>query len=133
MGRIFFACPVVAEAGHPDRFQPKIDEVKNGPTGYFPSVWETTDGGRAEPWAVGAAEVTAAQLVAIEAETLIIAIDEPRWTQRFDEQIATGRTRINQFCDRIGVSRPRANEVLRDFVHRLIGVLSTKGAEDVLA
>ena len=134
MPRIMFACPLVPHHERPNSFYPRILDAMQT-AGSFKLAWSTTDANRAKPWAVGAAIVTDAQLLAIDAlgNPAVHYIPEAQWTDTFSSLSGAARNRINSFCDDIGVARPQSTEVLRDLFHRLVGVIEGgKSIEDIL-
>lgn len=135
MARIIWACPLVQNIVGRPYWMPLIEQVLGAQLDPYQSAWTTTDANRATPWAVGASILTTpAQLTLVQAETAIRVVEEPEWTKTFGQLPAQWRTRVNNFCDSIGVVRPQTTEVLRDLFQRLVGVLEgAKSIESILA
>ena len=129
---IAFLCPLVS-IGRPNVFGPRIVLYQQS-HGAFPAAWATTDAIRAEPYAIGVAEVNAAQLVAIQADPEIISVELARWLLQFQDQPALWKVVLNSFLDRIGVAKPVASEVIEDIADRVIGTIGpAKNLQSVLA
>ena len=109
-------------------FEPAMEAVRQA-NGFFPAVWKPTDGLRANPWAVGIAEVNAAQLAAVRAVATIEATEETEKFAQFRDLSVATKSRINSFCDYAGLSKPAPGEVMRDFFNRLVGVIEPSTIE----
>lgn len=121
MARIAFACSLV-QYPRPPMWAPRIVPIQHGPTGYFPARWTTTDAIRAEPWAIGIAEVTPEQLAALQADGEIWLLDMA--TERFAQfnALPSGkRNALNTFLTKIGHARAQNTEVLEDVFDRVVG------------
>jgi len=92
---------------------------------------------RAVPWACGAITVddvaAAAFVAAVAADGQIYMVTQAKGADRYNTIIATERTKINSFCDAIGVTRPANNEVISDFYQRLVAILDPLTSMDQLA
>ena len=133
--RIFWASPLIQNPppGRP-YWMPKIEYILGTQQAdSYKLAWTTTDAIRANKWAVGAANLTLAQLALIQGDNEIRIVTEPDWLRTFNQLPAQVRTRVNAFCDQIGVVRPANNEVLRDLFQRLVAVIeSLKSIEGIL-
>ena len=135
--RVLWACPLVEE--EPNVFSPRILWLQNtNPTvGGFPLVWSTTDAIRVSPFAIGAAELTLAQLTALQADGQVVLLEETRlasslWFKQFKDLTAVEQVAAKAFCDRIGQPRPSPTEVLQDLLDRLIGTIELKNVSTLL-
>ena len=131
--RIFWLCPLIQHPVRLNVWMPAIAPVRDGPTGNFALEWSSTDLIRVAKYAVGAAEVTQAQLDAINAVGTINAVEEARWTTQFRDLAAVQRSQLNTFFTTIGETRPAANEVVRDFVQRIAQIIDGKTTDTHLA
>lgn len=101
--------------------------------GNFKCVWSTTDAIRAFKYAVGVAEVDAAQLAVIEADARMNVFDESLLSGTFGSLNGAVRNKINTFLDGAGVTRPANSEVLRDLWSRISTVVDFKSVDQLLA
>lgn len=86
----------------------------------FPCRWSiAADLARAVKWAVGVAEVDAAQLAAVQGNNEIIMFDESLLFAEFQSLPGAARNNINSFTDSIGLARAQNNEVLHDLWSRI--------------
>lgn len=105
MSRALFVCGVVLDAA--GVAYPATEDVRNSVvTGNFPCCWTITTFQDARRVAVGLAEVTAAQLTALDADTRIRVIDLPtNWkTLTWGDVALATRTSILNFLTNRGVS-----------------------------
>ena len=130
MAKVFWICPLVPY-GLPNSFAPAAVKVLDS-IGSHVSRWSTTAGNRAAPYAVGASSVDATQLAALEAENTVHLFTAADANNRFDQLPGAVRTRINNFFNNIGATRPLNNETFRDIAQRLVQLIDGKNIEDHL-
>lgn len=129
--RIFWLCQL-QQYPRPNYWQPYILSFRDSHT-YFPCYWSTTDLDRAFKYAVGVAEVTADQLVAIEADSAITLFDQSLLFTTFGSLNGAVRNKINSFLDSAGIARPTNSEVLHDVWTRVSQVIDFKSVDDLIA
>jgi hypothetical protein len=88
---------------------------------------------RAFKYAVGVAEVDAAQLAIVEADSRITLFDESILLTTFGSLNGAVRNKINAFLDNAGIARPTNSEVLHDLWSRISQVIDFKSVDDLIA
>src|SRR4030095_9091268 len=105
-------------------WEPAILQISRA-NGHFPCRWSTLtlakgNNPTGKKYAIGVAEVTAAQQAAIDADPVnIFSLTEAQIKLAFSSLPKPPQTRINSFCTQIGVSQPAPSEIMFDLWNRI--------------
>jgi len=111
--KLLWLAPLVQDSR--GRWAPAMEAIRESAVGSFPCTWVSTRGPRARPWAVGSADVNAAQLAAIQADTRIRAVVEANYARPL--RLANGA--LDAFLVDAEVEPVKGEETVRELVHRM--------------
>jgi hypothetical protein len=134
MARILWLCRLAAWRGS-TMFAPIIMQLQGGTNGFFATAFTTTDAIRGQPWALGVAEVTSAQLAEIQADNRIFTfLEATQRLLRFNQLTNPQQNAVNAFLAQIGIALPAPTETIDAILNRIVATNeSMKNLETMLA
>ena len=122
--KIAWVCRLV-EHPRPSFWCPRILQWADSVKESFPVRWVTTPGNRLNPWAVGLANVTAAQRTALNDAIGILIIDDFDLTKTLADLPLAKRTAIRTFIEGLGFT-VQNTEQFTQLLNRLIATEEVK-------